>query len=352
MRSDEEIIRCFKELGIMGNAAKAYLTLLRIGPASATKISQYSGVPQPRTYDIMNYLQKRGFVEVQKIGNRNIYKACEPEFALNRLMGHLRSQEVFLREYLKNVKSETETLPLEIWLVKGKSNILARIIEIIEKSRTELLLAIMPEFLTRSVLSSLYEAARRGVVISLMLYSDRKGLRKKLEKIKNCGSVRRTSFFYYTIVMADYQCALLLSHVETKLREVEYGIYTSDLGLLHMLEQYFYIFIWLSSEVITEAPITARKFVHVWKAIEILDILLNKGKTVRAKVIGKEVKTSRKIQVEGIVSGTTMLPPNKDQKGIYSIILKTDDGKTITVGGRGAFVEDVEAASIELEVLD
>ncbi|NIM45733.1 MAG: hypothetical protein GTO54_08965, partial [Nitrososphaeria archaeon] len=262
MANEDMMVKRFKELGIKASAARAYMALVKIGPCSATRISQSSGVPQPRTYDVMNYLQEKGFVEVQKVGRRNVYKASKPDFALDRLMNEMRSKETYLRSSLRELENIGEASSPKIWVIKGRSNITAKAREIIDQSDIELLLAVSPDFLKRSMLASLRKAARRGVSISVILNASSDISPDELGELAELGTIRQRRVYRTTIVMGDYERALLLFHKKGNFEEEKYGLYTEDDGLLHIMDCHFCNFLWVPSEIVVKREAKERSFTH------------------------------------------------------------------------------------------
>lgn len=64
--------------------AKIWLTLLSHGPLDASRISELSGVPRSRTYDVLESLEKKGFV-ILKIAKPITYVSKYPEEIIETL---------------------------------------------------------------------------------------------------------------------------------------------------------------------------------------------------------------------------------------------------------------------------
>ncbi len=63
---------------------KVWLALLTKGISSAGETAEVSGVPRSRTYDVLESLEKRGFV-IQKLGKPVKYLAVKPELVIEKL---------------------------------------------------------------------------------------------------------------------------------------------------------------------------------------------------------------------------------------------------------------------------
>ena len=64
--------------------AKIWSSLLSRGIASAGELAEVSGVPRSRCYDVLESLEKKGFI-IMKIGKPIKYIAVKPEVILERV---------------------------------------------------------------------------------------------------------------------------------------------------------------------------------------------------------------------------------------------------------------------------
>lgn len=73
------------ELGLSAYEEKCYRALLARGPAPASGVSDASGVPRGRVYDVLNGLAARDLVETRS-GEPTTYAAVDPDVAADRLL--------------------------------------------------------------------------------------------------------------------------------------------------------------------------------------------------------------------------------------------------------------------------
>jgi len=78
-----------KEFGLNSYEAKTWAALLLKGTATAGSLSEIAGVPRSRCYDVLESLEKRGFI-IAKLGRPIKYIAVSPEEAVERLKDQLR----------------------------------------------------------------------------------------------------------------------------------------------------------------------------------------------------------------------------------------------------------------------
>jgi len=75
-----------RDLGLSEYEASAYRALLRTGPATAKELSEDSGVPMGRIYDVLGSIEAQHLVRSQAASRPKKYVAVEPDTALDRLL--------------------------------------------------------------------------------------------------------------------------------------------------------------------------------------------------------------------------------------------------------------------------
>jgi len=79
-----QFLNKLKQFGLNSYQAKLWLALLARGVATAGELSDISNVPRSRAYDVLEALEKKGFI-VMKIGKPIKYIAVPPDEVLNRV---------------------------------------------------------------------------------------------------------------------------------------------------------------------------------------------------------------------------------------------------------------------------
>jgi HTH-type transcriptional regulator, sugar sensing transcriptional regulator len=89
--SDAPFVASLNELGLTPNQSRAYVALLRRGPATATEIALRARVPRPKIYDVLQSLERHGLC--MSSGDRALrWAAVSPDAALPDLVQR-REQE-------------------------------------------------------------------------------------------------------------------------------------------------------------------------------------------------------------------------------------------------------------------
>lgn len=173
-----------RDLGLSSYEERAYRALLALGSATASEISEASGVPTGRIYDALGGLESHGAVRTQDGSHPTVYAAVEPDVVVDRLL-EVRTRE--LRERLERYQSQREQLLAdlreievpedEFWTaVMGPEESMDLLLERIDTAESSVTLVadtVSSQFeldeLGPRILETLFGAYRREVDISILL---------------------------------------------------------------------------------------------------------------------------------------------------------------------------------------
>ncbi len=91
---------------------KVWVALLSKGVSSAGEVAELSGVPRSRTYDVLESLEKRGFV-IQKLGKPIKYIAVKPKIVIEKLKNNTTQYAEEKIKTLSGLKDTSEYRELE-----------------------------------------------------------------------------------------------------------------------------------------------------------------------------------------------------------------------------------------------
>ena len=97
---------------------KIWTALLSRGVASAGELSDTSNVPRSRAYDVLESLEKKGFV-IMKLGKPIKYMAIAPEEILRRVKNTIKNSATIKVDMLEKVKEEPVYKELELLYKQG-----------------------------------------------------------------------------------------------------------------------------------------------------------------------------------------------------------------------------------------
>ena len=92
---------------------KIWTALLSRGIASAGELSDISGVPRSRCYDILESLEKKGFI-IMNIGKPIKYLAVKPEVILERVKENIENEASSIATQIESIKETDEFKELEL----------------------------------------------------------------------------------------------------------------------------------------------------------------------------------------------------------------------------------------------
>ncbi|MBS1263831.1 MAG: HTH-type sugar sensing transcriptional regulator TrmBL1 [Methanonatronarchaeales archaeon] len=131
----DDAAKKLEKLGPTKYGALAFTALTRLGEATAKEVHEESGVPRSNVYGALDRLADRGLVETS--GSRpTVYRAVEPEEAMDRLKRLRRSEEREALQTLKKAYTESRKESKGgVWTITGERNVVERGREIIRASR-------------------------------------------------------------------------------------------------------------------------------------------------------------------------------------------------------------------------
>jgi sugar-specific transcriptional regulator TrmB len=163
-----------EKVGLSKYEARAYTTLLFLGPSKAIQISKESQIPQSKIYQILEQLSLKQLVESLE-GRPKEFKAVSPEIALLRLIEEREKEIIKLKEDVKEIHKVLEPLTFPetsygIWVIKGRKwrEFFNKAAEMIDRSR-KYVYAVTREYSRTSKLAeAVKRCVRRGVKLRII----------------------------------------------------------------------------------------------------------------------------------------------------------------------------------------
>jgi len=131
----DENISVLKGIGLTMYEAEAYVTLTSLISSNATEISEKSGIPRSKIYDVLKSLVKKNYVEVED-GRPLTYNVKSPVEVLSRekerLDNEIDDTITRLTYIYENGMSQVQA---PIWRIYGVDKIISQELEIIKRAR-------------------------------------------------------------------------------------------------------------------------------------------------------------------------------------------------------------------------
>ena len=134
----DENIATLKGIGLTMYEAQAYVTLTSLISSTATEISEKSGIPRSKIYDVLKELAKKNYIEVED-GRPLTYNVKSPVEVLTREKERLNSEIddtiTRLTYVYENGMSQVQA---PIWRIYGVEKIIAQELEIIKRAKNSI----------------------------------------------------------------------------------------------------------------------------------------------------------------------------------------------------------------------
>jgi len=207
----QDLLKKIKDFGLNSYEAKIWTALLSRGISSAGELSDISNVPRSRTYDVLESLEKKGFV-MMKLGKPIKYMAIPPTEVIDVIKKKIREdsvrQESSMDELRKSDVLEQLTQlhtngidmiePTElVGIIKNRDNVYDYMENMIKKAEKSVYIMTSFDGMSRKIdqfEKTLKKVSDKGVSIKIIVNSkDSDKQYKELKgvaEIKNCAEVK------------------------------------------------------------------------------------------------------------------------------------------------------------------
>jgi len=224
-----------RNLGLSEYETLTYLALIARREATPKIISELTGIPYTKVYEILNRLRSKGWVEVV-LEKPLVYAARAPQEVLSELHENFKKRVEETKTILEGFLRETErgTLPAQIYVVRSQSALKKAVFEVVEEAKKELRALIATQHMAEMLLHLL---AGREVDVRILA---RKGI-----SIGSRTGVRTVrGILPLDLLIADEEKMILgLGRILGSLRPKIYGVLISDKEIVETTIGYF-DFLW------------------------------------------------------------------------------------------------------------
>ena len=235
---------------------KVWTALLSRGTSTAGELSNISGVPRSRTYDILESLEKKGFI-VMKLGKPIKFVAIKPEEVVERVKRNLMNYAKERTQRLEKLK-EDEVLgeldnlftkgvkfvePSELsGSLRGRDNLYNHLDMMVRSAEKTITVVTTNEGLNRkmeSLMPSLEKAKKRNVKIRIAAPIDSNNIQiardmKKVAEIKNLQKIKARF-----VIIDSNQLMFMLLDDEKFHPSYDIGVWINTEFFAQALEQFF-----------------------------------------------------------------------------------------------------------------
>ena len=184
--------------------------MLSRGMASAGELADISGVPRSRCYDVLESLEKKGFI-IMKIGKPIRYLAVSPDIILDRVKKNITEEADELAMHFESIKETDEFKELELLhktgvqhvdissiskSIVGRTDINRYIKEMLSKAKSDVAVVTTQEHMERGVrlLKGFMPNFAKKAIKARLYAPSNKAVLKKLQNVEHIEYDANTSF--------------------------------------------------------------------------------------------------------------------------------------------------------------
>ena len=237
---------------------KVWASLLSRGTSTAGELSTISDVPRSRTYDILESLEKKGFI-IMKLGKPIKFVALKPEEVIERVKRNLHVEASEKSKRLEQLKGEDVLKELNLLFtqgvkfvepsdlsgaLKGRNNLYNHLDMMIRGAEKTITIITTADGLNRkmeSILPSLEKAKKRGVKIRIAtpITKENSHVAKEMSKV---AEIRQLVDFKARFCIIDSEEILFMLLDDAKVHaSYDLGIWINTEFFAAALEQLFEI---------------------------------------------------------------------------------------------------------------
>jgi len=245
MSISDKTKKALDKIGLTSYEIRTFTALLKTGEQTASDLSQKSGVPYSKIYEVLGTLEDKSWIGSDD-SRPTKYFAKSPSTGLETTKqkienDFLQNQSVILNELVPLYeKSGTSEKP-DIWVLSGSANIAAKILEMVESCRNEVMIAVPEagEELVKKALPKLRALHDKGVDITILI-SDKID-KESINAIKRVATVKIKKGLFGGGIISDkrYVVILLGPEIAGASSSDIVAIWADHAGLAGFAHQYF-----------------------------------------------------------------------------------------------------------------
>jgi sugar-specific transcriptional regulator TrmB len=253
---DEFLSRLRKIFDLNLYEVKVWTALLSRGTSTAGELSNISDVPRSRTYDILESLEKKGFI-IMKLGKPIKFVALKPEEVIERVKKNTLRYAQERTQRLESLKSDEVLEELSSLFtkgikfvepsdlsgsLKGRQNLYNHLDMMVREAEKTITIITTEEGLNRkleALMPSLEKCKKRGVKVRIAAPIDNNNI-KVARELKKVAEVRNVSNIRARFVIIDSnQLMFMLLDDEKFHPNYDIGVWINTEFFAQALEQMF-----------------------------------------------------------------------------------------------------------------
>jgi sugar-specific transcriptional regulator TrmB len=254
MLVEKDFINKLRDFGLNTYESKIWTALLSRGVSTAGELSDIANVPRSRSYDVLESLEKKGFI-ILKTGKPIRYLAVKPDEVIERVKKKVREETDKQLELIEKLKTE-EILdklnslhsqgldmiePIDLTgAIKGRKNIYNHLVTMIKNAQKTITIVTTPQGIIRKkdiLLKYLTQAKQKGVKIRISAPVETKD--KELSKLAKIADIKKTNLKARFCIIDKKEILFMLMNDENVHPNYDLGIWANTEFFANVLETSF-----------------------------------------------------------------------------------------------------------------
>ena len=260
MLVEKDFINKLRDFGLNTYESKIWTALLSRGVSTAGELSDIADVPRSRSYDVLESLEKKGFVVMKgfiilKTGKPIKYIAVKPDEVIERVKKKVKEETDKQLKLIEKLKTE-EILdklnslhsqgldmiePIDLTgAIKGRKNIYNHLITMIKNAKKTITIVTTPQGIARKkdiLLRYLTQAKQKGVKIRISAPIETKD--KELSKLSKIADIKKTNLKARFCIIDKKEILFMLMNDESVHPNYDLAIWANTEFFANVLERSF-----------------------------------------------------------------------------------------------------------------
>lgn len=166
--ADDDIVRDLRLLGFGEYEARAYIGLLKCGPATAYEVAKVSGLPRANVYGLLKALAEKG--AAQPVNEKPVrYMPVSPEEVFKKIAQNTSQLCETLSDRLSTIGNQDG--PEYVWIYKGESEVFRKISEMLQSAQKHVWVKGTDTYINL-LLPEIQKACKRGISVAIIIFAE------------------------------------------------------------------------------------------------------------------------------------------------------------------------------------
>lgn len=229
----KDLIQQLKAMNFNEYEAKAYISLVKLGTASAYRVSKDSGVPRARIYEILDILVEKGIVIKEEIDESIQYSPLDVDVFLKKIQSNWTQNFKDISLSLKQLEKNELVQTNRVMTLKEQEAIISYCKTLLKKAKKRIIISMWDDMYD-ILQEDLEEAAERVDVKGITFHVENPVSKLDIHRPTQFTEAQTSEHWF--ILSIDAQEMIYGPSLEAR----NLGFYTNDPVHIYLLEDYIW----------------------------------------------------------------------------------------------------------------